>query len=427
MDESMKTETGPRTSRPPGRWLIWAALYGLAACGGDAPQGAGGPPGGGGPPAGMGPGGAPGRAIPVSGRVVQSGDLEVTLRSSTNLRAREEVQVVPRQVGLIDRILVEEGARVSEGQVLAQLDDREWRLQAEQAEARSQAAQDAVARARALRELDLISDQEVERLASEVRVTEAEVGLARLRVANAQIRAPIAGTVTHRYVERGQQVNTQNPAFGLADLERLEAQLAVPERESARVAVGQTARILLQEGSAAVAAGTVERIRPVVDAASGTVQVTVMVASRAGEFALRPGQFVNVDVVTETLTDRVTLPRTAVLVDGAVPRVYVLQDGVALEREVTLGFSRGDQVEIRTGITPGDTVIVVGQDNLRDRAPVRLMELDGRPVQSTEAQAPEGFQPPAEGRGRPEGGGRPQGNGGNGPGDRRPPQGGGGR
>jgi RND family efflux transporter MFP subunit len=211
-------------------------------------------------------------------------------------------------------------------------------------------------------------------------VAAADVGLARLRVENAYIRAPFRGTVTHRYVERGQQVTAATAAFGLADLDRLEAQVAVPEREAARVVVGQLARIIMQEGAPPVATGRVERIRPVVDAESGTVQVTVSVAADGGEVILRPGQFVNVDLVTEVLPSRITLPRTAVLVDGAAPRVYLVQDNVAIEREVTLGFSRGDRVEIRTGLQPGDTVVVVGQDNLRPQAPVRVMQRDGQPV-----------------------------------------------
>jgi multidrug efflux pump subunit AcrA (membrane-fusion protein) len=60
--------------------------------------------------------------------------------------------------------------------------------------------------------------------------------------------------------------------------------------------------------------------------------------------------------------------------------VYVVRDNMAVEREVALGFSRGDRVEIRTGLEPGDTVVVVGQDNLRPQTPVRVMQRDGQPV-----------------------------------------------
>ncbi len=361
--------------------LALAALPLLAACGGGEESGGeamarapGGAPGAGAP------GGGGARTTPVSVQVVQPGDLQVTLRASTTLRAREQVDVLPKQGGIVAEILVEEGARVTEGQALARLDDAEWRLQADQSEARAQAARDAVERARALARLDLISEQEVERLASDARVAEADVGLARLRVENGVIRAPFAGTVTHRYIDRGQQVTTSAPAFGIADLDRLEAQLGIAERDASRVQVGQEARILLQEGAAPVATGRVDRIRPVVDAGSGTVLVTVSVPARAGDAPLRPGQFVNVDVVTETLSDRITLPRTAVLVDGAAPRVYLIQEDVAIEREVELGYSRGDRVEIRSGIEPGDTVVVVGQDNLRPMAAVRVMQRNGQPV-----------------------------------------------
>ncbi len=362
--------------------LMTVALLALSACGADDDEAAGGPGGrpGGPPGVGGGPGGAAARPTPVSAIVAQPGDMEVTLRASTNLRAREQVEVIPKQAGIVAAILVEEGDRVREGQVLARLDDAEWRLQLQQAEARASSALDAVERARALQELELVSAQEVERLSSEARVAEADVGLARLRVENAQIRAPITGTVTHRYIERGQQVNTASPAFGLADLDRLQAQLAIPEREAHRVQVGQVARIILQEGAAPVAQGAVERIRPVVDAASGTVLVTVTVPARSGEASLLPGQFVNVDVVVEMLSERITLPRTAVLVDGAAPRVFLVNDGQAMEREVGLGYSRGDRVEIRYGLNPGETVVVVGQDNLRPFTPVRLMQLDGEPV-----------------------------------------------
>ncbi|TVR64421.1 MAG: efflux RND transporter periplasmic adaptor subunit [Gemmatimonadales bacterium] len=380
--------TRSRHSRGRGLTIISLLLAGgllLSACGsgdedgGQVARAADGPPRGmaGGPPGGP-PGGD--REIPVAARIAFTEDLQVTLRGSTNLRARETVDVIPKQSGLVGRILVEEGDRVQQGQLLAQLDDEEWRLQMEQSRARARSSAEQVDRARALAALDLISEQEVGNLVADSAVAASDLELAELRVRNAQILSPIAGVITHRYIERGAQVGTAEAAFTVADVDRLEARVAVPERQAPRIQVGQAARILFQEGAAPVATGTVQRIRPVVDAESGTVQVTVEVLAREDD-RLRPGQFVNVDIVTETLPDRITLPRTAVLVDGAVPRVFVVRDGRAEERQVTLGFSRGDQVEIATGLAAGDTVVVVGQDNLRPNAPVRLMELDGRPVE----------------------------------------------
>ncbi|MDZ7780731.1 MAG: efflux RND transporter periplasmic adaptor subunit [Gemmatimonadota bacterium] len=383
--------------------LLVGLTLALTACGSGSEaseaqtRGRGGPPGG---PQG-GSRGESARAAPVSARVAEAGNLEVTLRASTNLRARERIDLVPKQAGVVVDILVEEGDRVEEGQVLARLDAAEWQLQAEQAEARAAAATEAANRARRLQEMDLVSEQEVERLVSEARVAEADLGLARLRVENASMRAPFTGTVTHRNVDRGQQVNTSEPAFSLAALDRLEAVVSIPEREIGRVAVGQTVRILLQEGAAPVTSGVVERIRPVVDATSGTVQVTVTVPAASTGVRLRPGQFVNVDLVTETLADRITLPRTSVLVDGAAPRVFLVRGGEAEEREVELGYSRGDRVEIRSGVEPGDTVVVVGQDNLREGAAVRIMQMgEGDLLDLLDGDEP-GAGAPAPERGQP--------------------------
>jgi RND family efflux transporter MFP subunit len=264
------------------------------------------------------------------------------------------------------------------------LDAEEWRLQARQTDARAQAARDALERGRALAAQGMLADQELERLRSEAAVAAADRDLAQLRVRNATITAPISGVITHRYVERGQLVNTSTRAFAVADVSRLEVDVGVPERDAARVRAGQTARIRI-EGLGASVQGRVARVRPVVDPGSGTVQVTVEVnPQQAG--GLRAGQFVNVDIITETLDRRIALPRTAVLVDGAAPRVFVVEGGRAAEREVSLGTSQGDQVEIRSGVTPGDTVVVVGQDNLRAGLPVRLMEVDG--VAVAQPQAP---------------------------------------
>jgi RND family efflux transporter MFP subunit len=369
--------------------LTAAALLALAACGGSGDaEGA---------QAGRGPGGAngaDGRAIPVAARIAEPTELEVVLRGSANLRAREQVEVLPKQNGVIARVLVEEGARVSAGQALAVLDAEEWRLQARQADARASAARDALERGRALASQGMLADQEIERLRSEAAVAAADRDLAQLRVRNATIAAPISGVVTHRWVERGQLVNTSTRSFAVADVSRLEADVGVPERDAARVSVGQTARIRV-EGMGAVVEGRIARVRPVVDPASGTVQVTVEVnPQQAG--GLRAGQFINVDIITETLDQRIALPRTSVLVDGAAPRVFIVEGGRAVEREVALGTSQGDRVEIRSGVGTGDTVVVVGQDNLRPGLPVRLMEINGVAV-TAQQQTPAAAQGPPGG------------------------------
>jgi membrane fusion protein, multidrug efflux system len=365
-----------RTYRRPlqGLAALTLAAATLAACGDSRAES---------PPRNGPPGMGGERAIPVAAEIIAPREMQVLLRGSANLRPRAQVEVLPKQSGVIARILVEEGMAVRAGQPLAALDSEEWELQARQSEARAQNSRAAATRAAQLQSQGLISDQEVERLQSEAQVAAADLALARLRVRNAVIAAPIAGVVTHREVERGQLVNSSTPAFRVADTSRLEAVVGIPEREAGRLQVGQVARVRV-EGRPAVT-GRVARIRPVVDPGSGTVQVTVEVDPDQG---FLPGQFVNVEIVTETLADRFTLPRTAVLVDGAAPRVFAVRGGRAEEREVSMGVSQAERVEIRTGVAIGDTIVVVGQDNLRPGMAVNLMELDGMGLAETERPRP---------------------------------------
>lgn len=358
-----------------GRLLAVAGISMLAACGGETEGGPGAQGRPGGP---MAMGGAAERATPVAVQVMKPNNLQVTLRGSTNLRARSQVEVLPKQGGVVARILVEEGTPVRQGQPLAVLDSEEWALQARQTSARAQAARDALDRGIALQGQGLLADQEVESLRSNAEVASADAALAELRVSNATIVAPLAGVVTHRQIEQGQLVGTNTAAFTVADVSRLEADVGIPEREAARVRVDQPVRIS-GEGMAGSVTGRVARIRPVVDPGSGTVQVTVE-ANPGQDSQLRAGQFVNLDIVTEVLEGRLALPRTSLVLDGPVPRAFRVVDGRAEELTITMGSSHGERVEILSGITPGDTIVVVGQHNLRNGLPVSIMEIDGLPA-----------------------------------------------
>ena len=340
--------------------------------------------------------GGSGAEVPVAAEVLEPRDLEVTLRGSTNLRAREEVQVLPKQQGVVAQIHVEEGDFVSEGDVLAVMDDEEWRYEMRRAEAQAEASRRQAERAEVLQGQGLMSDQEAEGMKADAEVAESDYELAQLRVRNARITAPVDGIVTHREIERGQLLSTSEPAFTVADDRTLEARVAVPERQAHRISEGQSVRV--EAGAAAnnPVTGQVARIRPVVDPESGTVQVTVQLDPDVAP-EIRPGRFVNVDIVTEALEDRVAVPRTAVLADGPTPRVFVVRDGEAHEVEVELGFSQQNRVEVRSGLEAGDTLVTVGQNNLRPDSEVRIMELNGEVLEGDGMPEVEEPDTPGEG------------------------------
>ena len=116
--------------------------------------------------------------------------------------------------------------------------------------------------------------------------------------------------------------------------------------------------------------GRVKRISPVVDPTSGTFRVTIGLENR--EDLLRPGLFVNVQVITDTHQDAVLIPRRAIVSEGGVPYVFVIEQGTARKIELDAGYEDEAFIESLSKIQPGVPVIVVGQNGLRDDTPVRV-------------------------------------------------------
>ncbi len=344
-----------------------AALAGLLlACG--AEEGATGAD------AGRGPQGAPGAraeaALPVKTERVTRGEITRYVETHARLEAERWVEVVSRAQGLVQRLAAEEGDLVKAGTILAQLDKEELQLQVEQARVALDQATSAFERTKTLYDRQLVSQEEFER----ARNLHDNAGVAlregQLRLSYADIRAPLAGVVMRRSVERGDLVRSNDVVFVVADLEPLQARIRVPEKRMSQVHPGQEARITVDSAPGRVFAAMVRMISPGVDPASGTVKVTLDVDP---DGALRPGMFATVRIVTDSQNDALIVPKKALVLETDEDDVFVVRDGKAERVRVELGYTDGDRVQILAGLQQGDQVITVGHEGLKDNAAVRLV------------------------------------------------------
>jgi len=229
-----------------------------------------------------------------------------------------------------------------------------------------------------MQERGLISLEAFERAKFEYEAHKAQVDLARLELSYTAIRSPIAGVVSERLIKVGNAVTAQQEAFVVTSLDPLLAVLHVPERELARLGVGQPARISADAVPGRQFEGRVARISPVVDAATGTVRVTVEIAG--GDTPLKPGMFTRVNVVHDVRKDVPLVPAEAVIAEDARTSVFVVANGVANRRDVEVGYRDNGHVEIRAGLSPGEQVVVTGQAALRDDTRVTIIgEQAGQP------------------------------------------------
>jgi membrane fusion protein (multidrug efflux system) len=337
-------------------------------------------------------------AVPVEVAATKRADMAAIYSGTAPIEAERRAGVVAKVQGEIRQILVDEGQRVREGQLLARLDGDQLRLQVALAEATMRKLERDYARNTELQAKGLVSAIAIDNLKYELEAAKATWELARLQLSYTDIRSPIAGTVTVR-AERVKIGNTVIPAGGVIatsdsalfvveDLDSLILRVDVPERELAKLSVGQLAELSFDAVPGRRFAGQIALISPYVDAATATFGVRIRVTETGG--LLRPGMFARVAIVYERKPDALQIPRTALLDGDGPPKVFVVHDGKAAERAVSLGLSNGAMIEVVEGLKDGEQVVVVGQGAVKPGAAVRIVNAPARPAAVTPTTAKAG-------------------------------------
>jgi multidrug efflux system membrane fusion protein len=395
MDSQTAALTQPRRSRRSNIIGAVVAVAAMAALGGLAwylthpAAGAGGAPG----PGGGGRGGRGGPATTVGVATAAKADIPVVIEALGTVTAAATVTVRPQVSGILQRILFKEGQMVKAGQVLAQIDPRQFEMallqasgQRQRDEAQLENARLTLARFRTLLAQDSIARQEVDTQAALVKQLEGTVmtdraaeGSARLNLGYSKIVSPISGRVGLRVVDVGNLVNA-NDAAGVAvvtQLSPIDVVFAVPQDRvpevQSRVNEGAAlpALALDRTRSATLDGGRFAALDNQVDVQTGTVRAKASFANAKG--ALFPSQFVNVRLELRTVKDAVMVPVTALRHGSGGDFVYVLNaDRSVTLRPVTRGQATVDQIEVKTGVKAGEQVITEGADRLKDGAKVVL-------------------------------------------------------
>jgi len=369
-------------SRPLGAIVLLALMLGLSACG----RG-----GGDGEAAKDGKQKPEQEAIPVEVAPVSERRISASYAGTANLEVPADAQVVAKTSGVLLRVLVEEGDMVSAGQALAQLDPERARLEAARAEANMRRAKNNYDRSKELFARQLVSTEANDQLRFEYESTKAAYDLARLELSYTTITAPIGGVVAERLAKPGNLISINTPLYRVIDNSQLEAVLNVPEREMATMKAGLPVRMMVDALRGQVFEGVVGRISPVVNASSGTFRV---VGVFRGQGALKPGMFGRFDIVYDERAAALTVPRTALVEGNGESAVFLVVDGKAVRRVVTLGYVNGEFAEVVEGLQAGDKVITAGRIAVREGVRVEVLNADADAKSADEA-APAAAAPDA--------------------------------
>jgi RND family efflux transporter MFP subunit len=305
--------------------------------------------------------------------LVPGGD--AALRATGTLEPKHELQLAFAVGGVVEEILVEDGARVDRGDPIARLDLVPFQAAVTRARSRVEFLEGRVRRSEELLEANAISPEEFEADRSQLESARADARLADWNLGRATLRAPFDGRVVRTHLEPGEVIAAGTAAAHLIDSGELELRASVPANAVAEIPERAEFEVRAVADARLRAMGRLHHRPFRGDERSGAVPLLIVVDNAEGR--MLPGLVVECDIPDGVSGSELRIPLSALQVEADGPAVWKLEGDRVTRIEIELGPIRGDEVVVRAGLAAGDTLV--------DRAPDRLREGDRVQVANPEA------------------------------------------
>lgn len=312
------------------------------------------------------------RPVPVETAQARAESVASRFATVGSLMSEESVQIAAEQPGRLVAIHFKEGDRVRAGDPVLKLDDSLLLAELKDLEARLTLAEANLKRASTLSRSGYATDTARDQAVADRATAQAAVELAKVRLAKTEIRAPFDGVVGFRLASVGAYVQAGQSIVNLENVATLKVDFRVPEARLAEVRPGLEARVTVDAYPERAFSSRIYAIDPQVDVNGRALRVRARLDNTDG--LLRPGLFARVEVQAEERHDVVLAPESALNPRGSESFVYRVVNGRAVETPVRLGARRAGEVEIVSGLSLRDVVVVAGHQFLRDGASVEVVE-----------------------------------------------------
>jgi membrane fusion protein (multidrug efflux system) len=383
--------TQPGDARAPGRFTGWAMLSALclvtllAACSNEPPQAAAGP--GGQPPAGGPGGGRPGGAggpggpggfgggmqqpVGVVTAEAAPGDLGLEIEAIGNAVANESTEITSKTVNTVTAIHFSEGQLVKKGAVLVEFDSIQARAELAAAEAALAESRSQFKRSRELFDTKALSPSQLDQLEATLKSNEAKVAAAQSKVQDTIIRAPFSGRIGFRRISVGGLVSPGSVISTLDDTSVVKLDFTIPQAYMFALTPGLPITAQIAGVPNQSFTGKVTTLDSRVDPVTRSIIVRAELPNPKG--LLKPGMFMTAKISAAS-TNALLIPEGAIVPEQGKSYVFVVKDGIASKREVTLGRRKPGQVQIVQGLSGGERVVVEGTQKVRDGG--QVLEVD---------------------------------------------------
>jgi membrane fusion protein (multidrug efflux system) len=311
-------------------------------------------------------------AMTVVGYIVKTGPVSEPIQLPGSLLPMEETQIQAEVSGRVVSHSIKEGAYVNKGALLVKLFDGDLQAQLKKLQVQLQIAEKTEERNKELLKISGISQQDYDLSFLQVSNINADIELLRTNIVKTEIRAPFSGKIGFRNISDGAYITPATIITSLRQLSQMKLQFSVPEKYTSKIRIGQTISFST-EGSSRKFIARVYATESTVSETTRGLNVRCMV--QQNDAALVPGSFAKVDMDFARNDNAVLVPSQAILPQARGKKLIVYRDGIATFVDVQTGIRDSANIEIVSGVVPGDTIITTGLLGLKPDAKVKLSKV----------------------------------------------------
>ncbi|HRR95327.1 MAG TPA: efflux RND transporter periplasmic adaptor subunit [Candidatus Ratteibacteria bacterium] len=329
--------------------------------------------------------------IPVKIMQVKRGDVREVVSASGDIQPWSQVTVFSKVTGQVEKLFVDKGYYVKKGGLIAQVDYRNNALAVKQIENQLSAARinyenlkKDYERMKDLFNQKVISEKKLddtrtacESAYHEVESLEAQLELAKIKLGDTRITSPINGVVAEKFIDEGEIITEASmsksaPIVTIVDIDTVKIVVNVGEKKISKVKKGQSVEVKVDAYPDKLFIGKVYNISPITDPQTRTTEVEISVKNQ--NYLLKPGMFARTNIIITSHKNVIVIPFDAIVEREGKKCVFVVEGNYAKMKEITTGLQEVDKIEVTSGLTENENLIIEGQNTVKDGIEVMLVE-----------------------------------------------------
>ncbi len=311
--------------------------------------------------------------LPVEAKIIKPERIENAIKITGAILANESVALRSEISGKIEKINFQEGQRVKKGDLLLKINDDEILAQLERLKYTQKLNDDMEYRMRQLLEKEAISREEYEIALTTLNTTLSDIKEREARVAKYKLYAPFDGVIGLRQVSEGSYITPSDLVVNIYNINPIKVEFSIPGKYSAMVHKGDSIQFTI-EASDEKFTGIIYAVEPRVDPQTRTLPIRAICNN--DHDLLIPGQFVNIDYTLSVIPNAMLVPSESVIPEMNSHKIYIYRNGVVTQQKIGIGLRTEQDVQVITGLNPGDTIITTGILQAREGLPVTITKIN---------------------------------------------------